>query len=60
MKKTGEEIFALRKEHGNWVAVIYNRLCGYWRDITFMWYSKKEAIYKLRHEYGFKVGREFC
>lgn len=55
------ELFALYKDRcGNWVATIYNRLGGYWKDLTFMWYSKKEVIYKLRHEYGIRVGREFC
>lgn len=32
---------------------------GYYRDMKFMWYSKKEIAYKLRHEYNVVVGREW-
>lgn len=32
---------------------------GYYRDMKFMLYSKKEIAYKLRHEYNVVVGREW-
>lgn len=44
---------------GNYTAVMYNALGGYYKEVAFLWYSKREMYYKLRHEYGCVVSRDF-
>lgn len=37
---------------GSYTAHLYNREKGYFTEKSFLWYSKREMIYKLRNEYG--------
>ena len=52
------ELIRLYNSNGATVAVCYNRLYGYFKEYTFLWYSKKEIIRKLRQEYGVIVRRD--
>lgn len=55
-------VFELSSLHGcpgNYTAVLYNRVCGYYTEKRFLWYTKKEMFYKLRHEYNCIVSRGF-
>ena len=52
MKDKRFELIRLYKSCGLYVAACYNRLGGYYKDIRFDGYSKKEVIYKLRNEWG--------
>lgn len=52
------ELIALHGCPGNYTAVLYNRLGMYYKEVRFMWYSKKEIFYKLRNEYDCMVSRE--
>lgn len=53
------ELRALYKDCGVWVAVLYNRLCGYDKVLRFFDYTKKETIHLLRHNHGIKVSHSF-
>lgn len=46
------ELIRLRGTVGNYVASVYNRNGGYFKEYRFLWYSKKDVIRKLRNEYG--------
>ena len=55
------EVFSIRKHCACWYTVtLYSRLGGYWDDITFEGYTRKQVIYKLRHEYGLTVPAAVC
>lgn len=53
------ELSSLYRDNGAYVAVMYNRLCGYYTERRFLYYTKKEVLYKLRHEEGCTVARGF-
>ena len=42
-----------------YTAVLRNRLCGYYVEKAFLYYTKKEIFHTLRHDYGCTVGRRF-
>lgn len=44
---------------GGYHATIYNKLGGYYEDKYFMFYTKKEVLYLLRHEHNVIVSRGF-
>ena len=44
---------------GDYTAVLYNSLYGYYTKKRFFYYTKKEIFYKLRHEYNCTVARGF-
>lgn len=49
-----EKIYEFRELIGTpgcYKAVIYNRLGGYYKEIEFLNYSKKEIYKKLRNDY---------
>ena len=50
MKKL--ELIRLYRISGGYMASVYNRSGGYFKEIRFLWYNKKETLYKLRNEYG--------
>lgn len=53
------ELIGLGLSNGWYVARCYNRLGGYDKYYRFAGYSKRDVIYKLRHEYGVIVRRGF-
>ena len=53
------ELISLHGVPGSYTAAIYNRAHGYFKEVRFLWCSKKEIFYKLRHEYGCSVPRGF-
>ena len=53
------ELRSLNGYTGNYTAVLYNRLDGYYTNQRFLYYTKKEIFYKLRHEYNCTVARGF-
>lgn len=53
------ELLSLNGYPGAYTAVLYNRSGGYFTEKHFLWYSKKEIFYKLRHEYDCIVARGF-
>lgn len=53
------ELCYIKGVPGNYTAVLYNNSHGYYTERRFMWYSKKEMIYKLRHDYNCIVKRGF-
>ena len=57
MKKENELLY-LSYENGWIVAYMYNRERGYYHHFNFLYYTKKEVIYKLRHEHDCIVSRE--
>lgn len=58
-----EKRFELRElQHRGYtlyMAVMYNRLGGYYKEQVFMGYPKKEVYWKLRNEYSCLVSRDF-
>ncbi len=54
-----EKHFELRSIDRNGCAVLYNRLGGYYKEVRFLWYPKKEIYRELRNEYDCIVGREY-
>lgn len=57
--KTFELISLTRDHSGAYVASMYNRLEGYFTERRFLYYAKKEVLYKLRHDEGCTVARGF-
>lgn len=53
------ELVKLQGSCNNYTAVLYNRLGGYFVEKRFLWYTKKEVIRILRHEYNTIVKRGF-
>lgn len=53
------ELRSLNGYTGNYTAVLYNRLGCYYTERRFLYYTKKEIFYKLRHEYNCTVARGF-
>lgn len=53
------ELITLERKRGYFIAGLYDTYRGYFTDIRFEGYSKREVIRKLRHEYGVIVGRRF-
>ena len=54
--------FELRSLHGcpgSYTAVLYSRFGCYYTEKRFLYYTKKEIFYKLRHEYNGTVARGF-
>ncbi len=51
------ELISLRGGRGCYTASIYNRLGGYFKELYFMDYSKKDIIYILRHNHNCIVRR---
>lgn len=58
MKKSFE-LISLVGGPGCYKATIYNRLGGYYREHSFLWYSKKEVYRLLRNKYDCVVSRKF-
>lgn len=63
MKKN--ELVGIRGCRGCYVATILEYSSpfdawGHYKEYSFLWYPKKEVIYKLRHEHNCVVGREWC
>ena len=46
------ELISLNRIPGGYIAGVYNRVGGYYKDIRFLWYNKKETLYLLRNEYN--------
>ena len=53
------ELRSLYGYPGSYTAVLYNCLHGYYTEQHFLYYTKKEIFYKLRHEYNCTVSRRF-
>ncbi len=51
--------YELRSLHNDGTAVLYNRLGGYYKEVRFLWYSKKDIYRKLRNEYDCMVTMEY-
>lgn len=51
------KLVALEGNVGCYRAVCYSPLCGYYKEYTFMEYSKKDIFRILRHEYNVIVPR---
>ena len=51
------ELIALHGGRGCYTASIYNRLGGYFEEVRFFDYSKKDIIAKLRQNYNCIVRR---
>ena len=54
-KQTGDkfyELVSLVMKDGWYLATMYNRVAGYYKEQAFLYYTKKEVIHKLRNEYG--------
>lgn len=51
MKEKKFELCGLIGKPGNYKAVLYNRLGGYYKEVYFLWYSKKEIAKILRRDY---------
>lgn len=49
----------INKNFEGYNGVLYNRLGGYYTEKRFLFYTKKEIFYKLRHEYNCTVARGF-
>ena len=52
------ELVSLEGRTGDYRAVMYNRLGGYYKEVNFLWYRKKEIYSILRNEYGCIVSRK--
>lgn len=59
MKEKKFELIRLTKTGGGYTAGLYNRLGGYYKDVSFLWYNKKQVISKLRDEYNCIVPARF-
>lgn len=51
------ELRLLNKQGAIYTATIYNKLGGYYKELSFWYYTKKEVLYKLRNEHDCVVGR---
>lgn len=51
------ELCSMRGCPGNYTAVLYNRVGGYYEEKRFLFYSKKEIFYKLRNEYNCTIAK---
>lgn len=58
MKKY-ELINLYKDKNGYYTAVIYNRLGGYFKEKSFLYYTKKEVLSKLRNEHDCIIKRGF-
>lgn len=54
------ELSSLRKDNGMYIATLYNMELMYFKTVRFLWYSRREIISKLRHEYDCKVSNKFA
>lgn len=53
------ELRSIRGCTGNYKAVMYNRLGGYYKEVNFLWYSKKAMFRELRNGYDCSVAKCF-
>ena len=58
MKDKSFELRFLTGSTGNYTAVLYNRIGGYYKELRFMWSSKKEIYKILRWDHDCIVRRE--
>lgn len=54
------ELSSLRKDNGMYIATLYNMELMYFKTVRFLWYSRREIISKLRHEYDCMVSNKFA
>ena len=54
-----EKTFELRGINRDGRATLYNRLCGYYKEVYFIGYPKKEIYRKLRNEHDCIIPREY-
>jgi len=53
------ELISLTRTGGGYVAGLYNRLGGYYKNVSFIWYNKKQVISLLRNKYDCIVPARF-
>lgn len=53
------ELRSLYLQDGAYVAVLYNRIGGYYKEHRFFWYSKHEIFRILRTELHCSVSHDF-
>lgn len=53
------ELCSLRGYTGNYTATLYNRSGLYYIEKRFLYYTKKQVIDTLRHNYDCVVGKRF-
>lgn len=46
------ELVSIRGNRGNYTAVLYNRMGGYYTEKRFLWYSKKDMFRELRRKHA--------
>ena len=53
------ELRSLRGYTGNYTAILYSRSGLYYLEKRFLYYTKKQVIDTLRHNYDCVVGKSF-
>lgn len=53
------ELRSLRGYTGNYIAILYSRSGLYYIEKRFLYYTKKQVIDTLRHNYDCVVGKTF-
>ena len=53
------ELVSIKGNNCNYTAVVFNPLGQYYEELYFLYYTKKEMIYLLRHKYNVIVRRGF-
>ena len=53
-------LYSIERLNRGTVATMYSRLTGCFKEVTFVFYSKREMIDVLRNKYDCVVPKEFC